>query len=64
MLDTIIVGLIILSALVYGFWQYFAEPDAHRKKKSEFFGLLLINTWKIHAYHHTCFDIKEFKRHE
>lgn len=40
MLDTIIIGLIILSALVYGFWQYFAEPDeTHRKKKSEFFRL-------------------------
>lgn len=36
MLDTIIVGILILSALVYGFWQYFARPaDARDKRKSK-----------------------------
>lgn len=60
MLDTIIIGLIILSALVYGFWQYFAEPDdAHRKKKSKFFLLIL---GKSMLGITTCFHIKEFKR--
>lgn len=37
MLDTIIIGLLILLALVYGFWQYYVEPnDAREKKKSKF----------------------------
>lgn len=36
MLDTIIIGILILSALVYGFWQYYAEPDnASAKRKSK-----------------------------
>ena len=36
MLDTIIIGILILSALVYGFWQYFAEPgDVSEKKRSK-----------------------------
>lgn len=33
MLDTIIIGLLILSALVYGFWQYLAKPDDARDKR-------------------------------
>lgn len=37
MLDTIIVAILILSALAYGFWQYFARPnEARDKRKSEF----------------------------
>lgn len=36
MLDTIIVAILILSALAYGFWQYFARPvDARDKRKSK-----------------------------
>ena len=37
MLDTIVIVILILSALVYGFWQYFARPsDAKaRDKKSK-----------------------------
>lgn len=36
MLDTIIIGILILSALIYGFWQYYAEPDnASKKQKSK-----------------------------
>lgn len=36
MLDTIVIGLLILSALVYGFWQYYAEPDnVSEKRKSK-----------------------------
>ena len=36
MLDTIVIVILILSALVYGFWQYFARPAAKaRDKKSK-----------------------------
>lgn len=36
MLDTIIIGVLILSALIYGFWQYYAEPiNASGKRKSK-----------------------------
>lgn len=34
MLDTIIVGLLVLSALFYGFWQYFA-PKADDRDRSD-----------------------------
>ncbi|CRK97574.1 CLUMA_CG010960, isoform A [Clunio marinus] len=36
MLDIIFVGILILSALAYGFWQYFARPkNAREKRKNE-----------------------------
>lgn len=37
MLETIVIGLVILSALVFGFWQYLAKPDnnARDKRKSK-----------------------------
>lgn len=36
MLETIVVGLLILSALIFGFWQFFVRPsDADDKSKIE-----------------------------